>query len=153
MIIGWNAPFSCPYKHKYKQYLLFDHIYMSVLHSTQQHPPLFLPWIFLPLPLVILVVPPWSALFGYEVATLALISRVIRVKASSTFIDSLADVSKNRTLKLSASSLPSWYGTSLYSSRSFLLPTKILEIFSWACLSTSVIHSLTLANVSLSVKS
>ena len=49
-------------------------------------------------PLLILVAP--SALgLGWEVATLPLISLVIKVKDSSTLTDSLAEVSRNLTLK------------------------------------------------------
>jgi hypothetical protein len=41
---------------------------------------------------------PWAALLGYGIATLDLISLVIVMKASSTFLQSLAEVSKNLTL-------------------------------------------------------
>ena len=115
---------------------------------NQQHPFCWLLIFFEPL--LILVAP--SALgLGWEVATLPLISLVIKVKDSSTLTDSLAEVSRNLTLKWSASSLASWYGTYLWSSKSFLFPTRILEMFSWACLSTSLIHSETFEKDSLSV--
>jgi len=65
----------------------------------QQHPPFLLFDSFLAPPLLILVPGPWSFLFGALVATLPFISLVIVVKASSTLSDSLADVSKNLTLK------------------------------------------------------
>ena len=119
---------------------------------AQQHPPFLVSLIFLAPPLLILVDPSCLG-FGWLVATLPFISLVIVVKASSTFNDSFAEVSKNRTLKWSANSFASAYGTYLWSSRSFLLPTRILDIFSWACLSTSLIHSETLAKESLSVMS
>lgn len=122
----------------------------AIYWFDQQHP-LFFCWIFLAPPLLILVDESWVGLLGADVATLLLISRVINVKASSTFWAFFAEVSKNLTLKWSAKSFASLYGIYLWSSKSFLLPTKILEIFSCACLSTSLIHSETLAKESLSV--
>lgn len=73
---------------------------------AQQHPPFFESLIFFAPPLLIFVEPSCLG-FGTEVATLPFISLVIVVKASSTLSDSLADVSKNRTLKWSANSLAS----------------------------------------------
>ena len=129
--------------------LYVTYLMMQVDISAQQHPLFF--WLSFLVFLLILVELSWVGLFGAEVATLLLISRVIKVKASSTFWAFLAEVSKNLTLKWSAKSLASLYGTCLWSSRSFLFPTRILEIFSYACLSTSLIHSDTLAKESLSV--
>ena len=73
----------------------------------QQQPPPFLPEIFLLAPGLILVEASWAFLLGALVETLPFISLVIVVKASSTLSDSFADVSKNRTLKWSASSFAS----------------------------------------------
>ena len=96
----------------------------------QQQPPFFLSPNLFPAPGFLILVLCECYGFGADVATLPFISLVIVVKASSTLSDSLADVSKNLTLKWSASSFASWYGTYLWSSRSFLFPTRILEIFS-----------------------
>jgi hypothetical protein len=63
---------------------------------NQQHPYLLLPTF---LACLLILTAPSTFGLGWEVATLPLISRVIRVKDSSTFTDSFADVSKNLTLK------------------------------------------------------
>ena len=66
----------------------------------QQHPELCFAGTLFPWPNCVgaFPAPPAGVLgFGYETATLFLISRVIRVKACSTFLLSLADVSKNLT--------------------------------------------------------
>jgi len=69
---------------------------LNIHPINQQHPFCWLLIFFEPL--LILVAP--SALgLGCDVATLPLISLVIKVKDSSTFTDSLAEVSRNLTLK------------------------------------------------------
>ena len=100
------------------------------LNHVQQHPDFF--FLLLSDTAVVFIVRLFTfpELVDCEVSSLSsmtfaldFISFVIQMKASSTFSDFLAEVSRNLNPKLLANSLPSYVDTYLSDSRSFLFPT------------------------------
>ena len=74
----------------------------------------------------------------------ALISAAMVMNACSTFVASLAEVSRKGMPSVSAYALASSVCTTFFEVRSHLLPTSILFTFSLAYRSISFIHCLTL---------